>query len=295
MRTLYYDVVHSAPSFPAPSPLPRESGPFLKWAGGKSRLVPQLLRLLPEGVERMRHIEPFAGGAAFFFARRPKRALLADINEPLINTYRCVRDQVDQVIEALRELATKHGTGRYYEVRAEYNATKHIPPHRRAAMFIYLNKTCFNGLHRVNRRGEFNVPEGKYKNPRILDEPQLRAASQALQNAELHCGDFEEILDFVKPGDFVYLDPPYEPISGTSNFTSYAKAEGFTRKDQFRLKNVFCALDRRGAKVMLSNSDVPFIRELYREYRIDQVFAPRLISCDVRSREPVPELVIRNF
>ena len=163
-----------------------------------------------------------------------------------------------------------------------------------APMFVYLNKTCFNGLHRVNRKGEFNVPVGSYKNPRILDENGLRAASGALQHAQLRCASFEALLETAKPGDFVYFDPPYEPVSETASFTSYAR-DGFSRKHQRRLRDVYAALDRRGCKLMLSNSDVPFIRDLYRAFHIDTVAAPRAINCNGGKRGKVSEVVVRNY
>jgi DNA adenine methylase len=161
-------------------------------------------------------------------------------------------------------------------------------------MFIYLNKTCFNGLHRVNRKGEFNVPVGSYKNPRILNEDALLAASNVLQNADLRCASFDTLLENAKPGDFVYFDPPYEPVSATASFTSYAR-NGFSQDDQTRLRDVYKALNRRGCKLMLSNSDVPFIRNLYREFNVDTVAAPRAINCDATKRGKVSEVVVRNY
>jgi len=269
--------------------------PFVKWVGGKGRLLTQLEPLLPKGVQHMRHVEPFMGGAAMFFARRPERALLCDVNAALVNTYCMVRDRVDEVIEALGPLAQRHDAERYYRVRERYNATRnseHGP--ERAAMFIYLNKTCFNGLHRVNRKGEFNVPAGRYKNPRILNDVGLRAASLQLRSALIFEDSFEALLANARPGDFVYLDPPYEPVSTTANFTAYTKG-GFSRDDQTRLRDVYDELTRRGCKCMLSNSDVPFIRDLYRKHRIDVVHAGRAVSCDKRGRGKVPEVVVRNY
>lgn len=275
---------------------PRTASPFLKWVGGKGKLLGQLAPLLPSGVERMRHVEPFAGGAAMFFHRRPERAVLCDFNRSLVDTYLSVRDDVAGVIAELETLSLSHASGdSYYGVRERYNGSRSQPRNERAAMFIYLNKTCFNGLHRVNRRGEFNVPEGRYKNPRILDEEGLRAASRALAGAEIKQAGFEEMLDYVRPGDFVYLDPPYEPVSQTASFTAYAAGDGFSRADQTNLRDVVVELDRRGAKIMLSNSDVPFIRELYAKFRIDVVAAPRAINCDARGRGLVSEVVVRNY
>jgi DNA adenine methylase len=266
----------------------------VKWVGGKSRILSQLTPLLPKGVELMRHVEPFVGGGALFFARRPERALLSDVNRQLCATYEAVRDDIEGVIAQLRELSASHSAERYYQVRHRYNHAARISSAERAALFVYLNKTCFNGLHRVNRRGEFNVPAGRYQNPRILDEAALRAASQLLRQAELRCESFESLLSYAKPGDFIYFDPPYEPVSETANFTAYA-ANGFDRSDQERLRDVFAALDRRRCKLMLSNSDVPFIRDLYRKFRIDVVAAPRAINCDAKRRGLVSEVVVRNY
>jgi len=273
---------------------PREAAPFVKWVGGKGRLLSQLRPLLPSGVERMRHVEPFVGGGAFFFSRRPRRALLTDINPNLLATYTAIRDDVEGVIGGLRRLAGSHSKERYYQVRERYNQGRRVSGSKRAAMFIYLNKTCFNGLHRVNRKGEFNVPMGAYKNPRILNEDGLHAASAALQGSDLRCASFDTLLENAKPGDFVYFDPPYEPVSETASFTSYAR-DGFSRDDQTRLRDVFKALDRRGCKLMLSNSDVPFIRGLYGDFNVETVAAPRAINCDATKRGKVSEVVVRNY
>jgi DNA adenine methylase len=273
----------------------REPSPIVKWVGGKGRLLGQLLPLLPPGARHMRHVEPFAGGAAMFFARRPPRALLCDVNAALVATYRAVRDQVEEVIRALAPLAARHGKDHYYEVRARYNASREAPHGpERSAQFIYLNKTCFNGLHRVNRRGEFNVPAGRYKNPRILDPEGLRAASAQLARAELSSEPFEALLRRARPGDFVYLDPPYEPVSRTASFTGYASG-GFAQPDQVRLRDVFDELTARGCRCMLSNSDVPFIRELYDGYRVDTVRAARAVNCQADGRGKVSEVVVRNY
>ena len=270
--------------------------PIVKWVGGKGRLLAQLGPLLPPAAEERRHVEPFMGGAAMFFARRPQRALLSDVNPELIGVYQAVRDDVEGVITALSRLAAAgHAAEAYYGVRTRYNTERRASQTSRAAMFLYLNKTCFNGLHRVNRRGEFNVPQGSYKNPRICDEAGLRIASAQLRNAEIRHASFEELVSFVKPGDFVYLDPPYEPVSETANFTAYTEGAGFSRADQTRLRDVVVELDRRGSKIMLSNSDVPFIRELYKEFHIDVVAAARSINCDARGRGMVSEVVVRNY
>jgi DNA adenine methylase len=242
----------------------------------------------------MRHVEPFVGGGALFFRLQPQRALLSDINQALIDTYLAVRDEVESVITRLMRLARDHSTDRYYQVRDQYNGDKSLPRAARAAAFVYLNKTCFNGLHRVNRSGQFNVPIGRYENPRIVDPERLRAASGLLRRVELRCEPFESLLAFAKPGDFVYFDPPYEPLSRTASFTAY-DSNGFSREQQTRLRDVFRELDRRGCKLMLSNSDVPAIRELYHDYRIDNVAALRAVNCDSAHRGRVSEVVVRNY
>jgi DNA adenine methylase len=276
---------------PAPEKAP---APILKWVGGKGRILSQLEPLLPAGVEMMRHVEPFFGGGALFFRRQPKRALIADVNPTLINVYEMVRDEVGAVIVHLEKLAARgHAKETYYAVRQRYNATK-MDDDERAATFIYLNKTCFNGLHRVNRRGEFNVPAGRYKNPKILDAEALRAASVALADADIRNESFEGLLESARPGDFVYFDPPYAPVSETANFTSYAQ-DGFGADMQVKLRDVYRVLDRRGCKLMLSNSDVPFIRQLYRGFEIDTVAAPRAVNCNARRRGKVSEVVVRNY
>jgi len=262
--------------------------------GGKGKLMTQLTPLLPPGVHLMRHVEPFIGGGAMFFARQPDRALLCDINPDLIGTYTAIRNDVDSVIRNLQSLARGHSAEAYYAVRERYNDSDRKSTPLRAAMFIYLNKTCFNGLHRVNRKGEFNVPAGKYDDPRILDADGLRACSDRLQSADLRVQGFEALLEYARPGDFVYFDPPYAPVSTTANFTSYAQS-GFTADDQVRLRDVYRALDRRGCRLMLSNSDVPFIREIYGEYNVDLIAAPRAINCNAKGRGKVTEVVVRNY
>lgn len=269
------------------------ASPFIKWVGGKGRLLSQLVPLLPEGVERMRHLEPFVGGGALFFARQPRRAVLSDVNPSLVDTYLAVRDELSLVVKYLRRLERRHDPEVYYEVRERYNR-KPMSRAKRAATFIYLNKTCFNGLHRVNRRGEFNVPCGRYTNPRILDEEGLARASLALRNADIRCQGFEALLEVARPGDFVYLDPPYVPASASANFTSYA-SDGFGPQEQRRLRDVYEALDDRGCWLMLSNSDVPFVRELYADWNIDVVRAGRAINSNPRRRGKVNEVVVRNY
>ncbi|MBW2461106.1 MAG: DNA adenine methylase [Deltaproteobacteria bacterium] len=281
-----------SPIIPQQAPT-RAPAPIVKWVGGKGRILRQLEPLLPSGVEMMRHVEPFFGGGALFFRRQPLRALVSDINPELINVYEWVRDAPAALVPHLQALAEGHNQESYYEVRTRYNQPG-MKSAERAATFIYLNKTCFNGLHRVNRRGEFNVPAGRYKNPKILDPEGLLAASAALSQAEIRQQGFEGLLESARPGDFVYFDPPYAPVSDTANFTGYAK-NGFGTDMQVKLRDVFRVLDRRGCRLMLSNSDVPLIRELYRGFTIDTVAAPRAINCNAKRRGKVSEVVVRNY
>jgi DNA adenine methylase len=263
--------------------------PFLKWAGGKGQLLEQLRPLLPPGAAG-RYYEPFVGGASLFFALRRRRALLSDVNRELVDCYRAVRDEVEAVIVALAE--HRYDETHYYRVRAIDPET--LPLARRAARTIFLNKTGYNGLYRVNRSGKFNVPMGRYRSPSFCDPANLRACSAALGGVKLEVRDFEEAVLSARFGDFVYFDPPYVPASATSDFTSYA-AGGFGPEEQERLAKVFEALASRGVRVMLSNSDTPAVRALYRGFRIDVVLAPRSINSKGGQRGKVSEVVVRNY
>ncbi len=275
------------PSVAQPSETPR-SRPFLKWAGGKGQLLDQLRPLLPGRFRR--YFEPFAGGAALFFALRPARAVLADVNEELIDCYLATRDHVDAVIEALGHY--RYGAEDYYRARAVDRTT--LPLAERAARTIYLNKTGYNGLYRVNRAGKFNVPMGRYTNPLLCDAGNLRACSMALQGVDLRVDDFEDIASRARSNDFVYFDPPYVPVSDSADFTSYVPG-GFGAAQQRRLAAVFAGLARRGVYAMLSNSDTPTVRELYRGFRIDPVLAARFINSRGSKRGKVGEVVVSNF
>jgi DNA adenine methylase len=268
--------------------------PFVKWAGGKRALLPQLIPLLPERAAFRRYHEPFAGGGAMFFYLQPESATLSDVNAQLVETYRCVQRDAESLIARLGELQRSHSTEHYYSVRSRYNAS--IGAHAsldRCADFVYLNRTCFNGLHRVNRRGEFNVPVGRYVDPRVVDAPALRATSRALQGVSLQHASFGSSLDSARPRDFVYFDPPYEPLPGRKCFTQYDAPFGPAEQDA--LADVYRELDRRGCKLMLSNSATPANRSRYRGYRIVEVLAPRSIGRDGSSRGPVTELVVINY
>ena len=266
-----------------------DARPFLKWAGGKTKLIQQYTPYFPKDYKT--YYEPFLGGGAVFFSLNPTVAALTDINAELVNTYRCVKDNVEELIELLVEHQLRHSKDYYYQVRQHNCHTKL----EQAARLIYLNKTCFNGLYRENSQGEFNVPIGKYKNPKICNPPLLRAVSAALQKAQLEVRPFEDILNYARSSkDFVYFDPPYYPISSTSNFTGYSRYS-FSQDKQIRLKEVFAELAHRGVKVMLSNSDCEFIRNLYSDFNIYSILASRLINSNVTKRGKISEVLITSY
>ncbi len=261
--------------------------PFLKWVGGKRQLLPDLRRRFPafEG----RYHEPFLGGGAVFFDLGPGRATLSDCNEELIDCFCAIRDHADEVILQLR----KH----IYE-REHYYETRAVDPEgltkiQRAARMIYLNKAGFNGLYRVNSRGEFNVPFGRHKNPNICDEGNILACAQVLRGATIICRPFERVKRTARPGDFVYFDPPYIPLSATSSFTSYHRS-GFGMYDQELLARVFESLDKKGVHVMLSNSDVPWIHERFKGFKISRIKARRNVNSVSARRGFVGEVVVTN-
>ncbi len=264
--------------------------PFLKWAGGKTNLLPALLAHVPSRFGT--YFEPFVGGGALFFALvrwgRIGRAVLSDINAELIDTYRALKHEVEAVIEHLDTYP--HEAEFYYALRARNPWT--MPLAERAARMIYLNKTGYNGLYRVNKRGQFNVPFGRYKRPNYKDFDNLRAVARALQGVALRVQSFEAVLEQAQPGDLVYFDPPYDPVSKTARFTQY-HASGFGRAEQQRLAEVFRALVARGVYVLLSNADTPFIRSLYQGHaRLIPVQAPRFINSKAHKRGPQPELLV---
>jgi DNA adenine methylase len=263
--------------------------PFLKWAGGKSRLIAQYQPYLPTQIQT--YYEPFLGGGALFFYLQPQRAILSDINPELVNVYSCVRNSVEDVIAKLDHHAAHHSHAYYYQIRSN----QPNQPIDRAARLIYLNKTCFNGLYRVNSQGQFNVPMGRYKNPKICDPDLLRAASVALQNATIIEQPFAQILNtFPSPQDFVYFDPPYHPLSETSNFTGYSRSS-FAEADQIQLRDTFATLSAQGIKVALSNSDSPFIRELYQDFQIHTITALRSINSQPTKRGKINEVFVISY
>jgi DNA adenine methylase len=269
---------------------------FLKWAGGKLQLIEQFENLFPPDFRN--YYEPFIGsGAVFFYLKsksRSNKVILSDSNEELINCFTVVRDKPSELIEVLLNHRKRHSKQYYYEVR-DLESVK-LESVSRAARMIYLNKTCFNGLYRVNSKGEFNVPLGDYKNPSIFDRNTLSRASQMLQDVDLRVMTFDKVLDFAGKEDFVYFDPPYIPLSKTSSFTRYSKSD-FSIKEQNQLSKVFRALDSVGCFVMLSNSDHSLIRELYKDYdkNIVVVRAKRKIDSVGSKRGAINEIVVTNY
>jgi len=272
--------------------LREETYPIVKWVGGKRQLMLELQKNMPENYNR--YFEPFIGGGALFFYLQPDNAYISDMNEELINLYQVVRDNVEELITDLQ----KHNISKEYfmDIRnmdrtEEYKNWSDI---QKASRFIYLNRTCFNGMYRVNSQGQFNVPFGHYKNPRIVDENNLINCSNLFQRTEIKHADFSEILKKVKKGDFVYFDPPYVPLNETSSFTSYTK-DGFDLDMQLNLRDVCDELDSMGVKFLLSNSDTQFVNELYENYNIKKVFASRQINANADGRGKITEVLVRNY
>ena len=253
--------------------------PILKWAGGKTQMLEDLLPKVPSSYGR--YIEPFFGGGAMFFALQPEQAVIADSNPELINLYRQVANHVDDVIGQLKKYENTQEM--FYAVRGQDWTM--LPEAEAAARTIFLNKTCFNGLYRVNKKGQFNVPFGKYKKPKICDEEGLKAASAALKKAEIVCGDYLLVLEhYAQPGDFVFLDPPYLPISEYSDFKRYTK-EQFYEEDHVELAKMVKTLHERGCHVILTNSNHPLVHELYAPFTIDVIQTKRHISCNGSTRK----------
>ncbi len=264
--------------------------PFLKWAGGKRQLLPRILQLVPARIDT--YYEPFVGGGAVFFAlaaqARFRRAVIGDANAELVICYTAIRDQVDAVIAKLRRYRNDHDV--YYEVRAKDPAR--LSPAARAARVIFLNRCGYNGLYRVNSKGAFNVPFGRYRRPLICDEGKLRAASRALRTVKIVAGDFAKLMAKPGPDDFVYLDPPYVPVSATSSFTAYAGRD-FGMTAQERLAEALRALSVRGVPALLSNSDCAATRKLYQGLDIERIRARRAINSVARRRGPVDEILVK--
>ena len=297
--------------------------PFFKWAGGKSQLLYEFDPRFPKALETgdlNRYIEPFIGGGAVFFYIAQlypiRESMICDINTELILTWKVVKQDVTALIRILQELQDAYDaldeSGRlnlFYQVRDELNQERSSFDYdtygdhtiKRASQLLFLNKTCFNGLFRLNSKGEFNVPFGKYKNPNIVQEKNLQMASDLLTHTTIMQGDFTTCLDYVDNMSFVYIDPPYRPLNKTSSFTGYSK-EGFSEEDQIRLRDFYGTVDKAGAKVMLSNSDPRnedpddhFFDDLYKDFLIERVLAKRFINSVGEKRGAINELIIRNY
>lgn len=269
--------------------------PVLKWVGGKRQLLPLIKPRLPKRITS--YCEPFVGGGAVLFELQPKKAIINDINSELILVYTVIKDNVKALIELLETYPNEENF--YYDLRnIDRDQTKYdkLSEIERAARVIFLNKTCYNGLYRVNNAGEFNSPFGKYKNPNIVNAPVLRAVSAYFNSSEITFSsvDFATVLEQLHKGTFVYLDPPYDPISDTSSFTGYSKG-GFNREQQIQLRECCDSLNARGIKFMLSNSATDFIKEQYSNYHITTVQAKRAINSVASKRGDVDEVIITNY
>ena len=291
--------------------------PFIKWAGGKSQLLNTLHNNLPDNIESKikKYAEPFVGGGALLFSLLNKykfdEIYISDNNKELINAYEIIKNHTEELIWILGEMQDKYISFStleekqyyYYEQREKFNETEFTDKTsiEKAALFIFLNKTCFNGLYRVNKKGKFNVPFGKHEKPNICDTENILKLSDILENVTVHCGDYQEVLNFADSKTFVYIDPPYRPINTTSGFTSYTE-EQFSDKNQEELATVFKKLTENGAKVMLSNSDPHntnpddnFFDDLYCDFNITRVDAARMINSKGASRGKIKELLIKNY
>lgn len=272
--------------------------PFVKWVGGKRQLLKQFrLRNLypPEKFNpiKNKYFEPFVGGGAVFFDLLPKNAVISDLNKELITTYKIIRDNPNNLIKSLK----KHKINKEYFLKVRAKDPNKLSDLDVASRFIFLNRTAFNGLYRVNSSGQYNVPFGKYKNPLICDEVNIKRVSSVLKGVDILNQDYKEVLKNAKKGDFVYFDPPYYPVSRTSSFTSYTK-ESFLDKAQIELRDVFLRLTKKGCFVMLSNSDTQFINKIYSGFkgvRINKVYAGRAINSKASRRGKITEVLITNY
>lgn len=268
--------------------------PFLKWVGGKRQLMPAIKELIPKNYNN--YYEPFIGGGAVLFDLQPKKAVINDFNKELINVYKTIKENPEKLISDLK--THKNKSDYFYDIRAldrEENF-KNLSTIKKASRVIYLNKTCYNGLYRVNNSGEFNSPFGRYKNPNIVNEITIKAVSKYLNTNDITIlnVDFEKALKGIKKGSFVYFDPPYHPVSTSSNFTGYVQG-GFDMYEQVRLKNTCDDLDKKGVKFLLSNSATQFIEDIYKDYKISYVKANRSINSNGKKRGEIDEVLIRNY
>ena len=271
--------------------------PFLKWVGGKRQLLSEIREQFPTQISRYRYFEPFIGGGAVFFALQPRHAVINDYNSELINAFRVIKDNPEALIEDLCRHV--NNSEYFYQLRnidRDAETFGRLSDIQRASRIIYLNKTCYNGLYRVNNAGEFNVPYGGYRNPNIVNAPVIRAISKYLNKEDILIlnGDYTEALATIDRRSFVYFDPPYHPISQGSSFTGYIQG-GWNEEEQIRLRDVCNDLTQRRIKFLLSNSDCPFIREIYAGYEIITVQAIRAINSDATKRGAVNEVLIKNY
>ncbi|MFX1238382.1 MAG: DNA adenine methylase [Promethearchaeota archaeon] len=266
--------------------------PFVKWAGGKRQLLSQMETYFPKKYNN--YIEPLVGGGAVYFHLKPKQAILIDNNWELVNCYEVIKNDVFELIKSLKK--HKNEKNYFYKVRSvdrnpeEFRKWSKV---EKASRTIFMNKCCYNGLYRVNSKGQFNAPFGKYINPMFCDEPNLKAVHDILQSASIINASFEICLDHAKKGDFVYFDPPYYPLSQTANFTSYTR-ENFGKKSQKKLFEIFAQLDSQGCKLMLSNSYNEFILKLYKDFKIVELKAKRAINSDASKRGEIKEVLVLN-
>ncbi len=258
--------------------------------------MPSIAKLLPKDITERRYYEPFLGGGALLFFLQPQKAVIGDLNQELINVYKVVKNDLQPLLVDLAK--HKNNAEYFYKIRSVDRTDEFakLLAVQRASRIIYLNKTCYNGLYRVNNAGEFNAPFGRYKNPNIVNQPTLKAVSRFLndKNIVIECEDYEKLLQDADQRSFVYLDPPYHPISASSNFTGYVQG-GWSKDDQVRLKNVCDELDSKGTKFLLSNSSASFIKDLYKQYHITSVKATRAINSNGFKRGKVEEVLIRNY
>ncbi len=271
------------------------AAPVVKWVGGKRQLLPQILPLIPKRMTA--YCEPFLGGGAVLFALQPKRALVNDLNQDLITVYRVIKEDADALIEHLsRHENTPEYFYRIRDLDRDKEAYAALSDVEKASRLLYLNKTCYNGLFRVNASGAFNSPYGHYRRPNIVNEQIIRGVSRYFNSCDItfFSGDFASVLEQVPKGGFVYLDPPYDPVSDTASFTGYNRG-GFGREEQVRLKECCDALTARGVKFLLSNSATPFIRELYGSYRVSIVQARRAVNSVASRRGAIEEVLVRNY
>lgn len=273
--------------------------PFLKWVGGKTKAIAQLEQLFPDSFNN--YFEPFVGGGAVYFDMNAKTATINDINTSLMSSYINIRDNVDLLIKKLNNLQKQYykldedqQLEMFYRIRGEYNIIKNHDSVKKSSLLIFLNKTCFNGMYRENKSGDFNVPFGKHHKPTICDEANLRAVSERLKNTTILSGSYIKAVEDAKAGDFIYLDPPYHPLNPTSSFTSYSQG-GFLEKDQIELKELIDELTVRGCRVMMSNSYSKFIINLYKDYKQYKITVGRSINSNGAKRGKIAEIVITNY